>query len=803
MALNLVSPGVKVREVDLTIGRIDTINDQVGAIAGPFERGPINTPVRVENEQELLEFFGKPKVADAQNEYWMSASSYLSYGGTLRVIRTGSTDPSVLINANSGVSADFVSSLKINNKESYDSLGSVSDWYYAARNPGSWASNLKVCTIDNFADQIITGVSTAATNQEVFSAVTTKSSVTVGVTTTLIGINTSLLQEGQFIDEIFGVIGAGTTITSVGSGEITVSPATLNLGETTIDLSFGTISSTPTGDAVTVGCAVTQFLNKTGPDGVTYDGYLRGVVTGVGNDEVYVRITDRVDSNGVSFPTNYANPGSSNNINAFSFDTLRGEPVYFLDNVGVAITSITEDFTISDWYNEQTLGLDNQVIYWKNVAEKPGTSQYAAERNGKYDEINVVVVDDDGSVTGVAANIVEKFVKLSKAADGRISPSALTYYIDYIADNSNYIFAGAFESGTSGNIVVSSNVEEFTYTSGTWGSNAQGVTFDVSGKNTYTLLGGKDYSGTNNVGGYETTLGDVLTSYEVLRNPAEYSVNYLLSGPSFGSIYETQQKANTLINIAEERKDCIAVISPFKSSVVEGASATEKTNGILAFFNTLSSSSYAVFDSGYKYTYDRFNNTFLYLPCSSDVAGLMARTSTNNYPWFSPAGSARGTLNNVIKLAYNPSQAQRDDLYANRINPIIANQGNGFILYGDKTALSYPSAFDRINVRRLFLTLEATIEKAARAQLFEFNDIITRNNFVNIVEPYLRDVKAKRGITEFVVVCDETNNTPDVIDSNQFKADIFVKPARSINYIGLTFVATRTGVSFSEVVGTV
>jgi phage tail sheath protein FI len=201
--------------------------------------------------------------------------------------------------------------------------------------------------------------------------------------------------------------------------------------------------------------------------------------------------------------------------------------------------------------------------------------------------------------------------------------------------------------------------------------------------------------------------------------------------------------------------------------------------------------------------FDRFNNTFRYIPCNADVAGLMARTSINQYSWFSPAGASRGAINGAVKLAYNPSKAQRDLLYPRRINPIIFSPGAGIILYGDKTALSYTSAFDRINVRRLFLTIESTIERAARAQLFEFNDVITRSNFLNIVEPYLRDVKSKRGITDFLVVCDETNNTPDVIDGNQFRADIFVKPARSINFIGLTFVATRTGVSFEEVVGNV
>jgi len=278
----------------------------------------------------------------------------------------------------------------------------------------------------------------------------------------------------------------------------------------------------------------------------------------------------------------------------------------------------------------------------------------------------------------------------------------------------------------------------------------------------------------------------------------------LINGPSGGStIQESQAKANKLIEIANLRKDCIACISPHRAGVVNVSDSDTQTTNVINFFDTLTSSSYAVFDSGYKYMYDRFNNEFRYIPCNADVAGLMCRASINEFSWFSPAGASRGTINGAVKLAYNPSQAQRDLIYPKRINPIIASPGAGIILFGDKTALSFASAFDRINVRRLFLTIEDSIERAARAQLFEFNDVITRSNFVNVVEPFLRDVKAKRGITDFVVICDETNNTPDIVDSNQFRADIFVKPARSINFIGLSFVATRTGVSFEEVVGNV
>ena len=815
MALNLVSPGVKVREVDLTNGRIDTSSEQVGAIVGPFERGPVGEPVLIESEKDLLEVFGKPRTENGQREYWLSASNYLSYGGVLRVVRAGQSQLIQGLNcANAGVSVASTI-VRIDNYEDYiNNHSSDSTWFYSSRNPGSWANNLKVCTIDSFADQIITGVTTTATSVTGFTTVTSKSSVVVGVTTTILtGVSTTGLAVGQFIGQVSGIVGSATSISGISAasgGTVTISSATLNSTQVTLNLDFGTRTTTQTGPAIQVGYAVTQILNKTatnGTDVVTYTGFLRGIITGIGNSEVYVKITDRVDSVGTSYPVSYRNPGNTaTNADAFSFDnTGRGATLFFRSSDGNTVTNVPdmELVTIKDWYDQQTLGLTNSTVYWKNIAPKPGTSEYALNRNSKNDEIHVVVVDDTGSVTGVSGNVVEKFTNLSKSLDGKISPSEQIYYKDYISRNSQYIFAGAAPSGRStGLTAVSGSTTSFTATSGSWGTNAQGVTFNCSGSSTYSLIGGTDYN--NGVNNFSLSVGEIINAHAVFNNPAEYKVDYLISGPSSGAnIYESQSKANALIAIAEDRKDCIALVSPHKPDVVNVTNSTTQTNNIIRFFDALTSSSYAVFDSGYKYTYDRFNNDFVYLPCNSDVAGLMARTSERSYPWYSPAGSARGSLNNVVKLAYNPSQSQRDELYSKRINPIIASPGAGFILFGDKTALSYASAFDRINVRRLFLTVERAIESAARAQLFEFNDLITRTNFVNIVEPYLRDVKAKRGITEFVVICDETNNTPDVIDSNQLRADIFIKPARSINFIGLTFVATRTGVSFEEVVGTV
>ena len=305
----------------------------------------------------------------------------------------------------------------------------------------------------------------------------------------------------------------------------------------------------------------------------------------------------------------------------------------------------------------------------------------------------------------------------------------------------------------------------------------------------------------------------------LFENDSEVNVDFLIQGSGHRGVDKTRALGEKLIVTAELRKDAVAFLSPSRDQLlsykVEEKDGVTKvlpgspkdveviTQNIVDYYGPISSSSYAVFDSGYKYMYDRFNNTFRYIPLNGDIAGLCARNDINNFPWFSPAGTSRGTILNSVKLAYNPNKLQRDRLYSNRINPVVFSPGAGIILFGDKTGFAKASAFDRINVRRLFIFIENAIAAAAKDQLFEFNDEITRANFVNIVEPFLRDVQAKRGIQDYVVICDETNNTAAIIDSNEFVADIFVKPARSINFIGLTFVATRTGVSFEEVIGSV
>ena len=289
------------------------------------------------------------------------------------------------------------------------------------------------------------------------------------------------------------------------------------------------------------------------------------------------------------------------------------------------------------------------------------------------------------------------------------------------------------------------------------------------------------------------------TAYGLVDDPESQVIDFILAGPSGATDSAAVSKIASLVTIVEERRDCIVFVSPRRANVIGVSSAAVQTTNIINFFDQLPSSSYMVFDSGYKYIYDKYNDVYRYVPCNGDVAGLCLQTTEVAEPWFSPAGFARGQVRNAIKLAYTPNKTQRDRLYSARVNPIVSFPGQGIVLYGDKTAQAFASAFDRINVRRLFLTIERVIAGAAKAQLFEQNDEQQRGLFLNIVEPYLRDVQGRRGVTDFLVKCDSTNNPPESVDRGEFNAEIFVKPTRTINYITLTFVATRTGVSFQEV----
>jgi hypothetical protein len=801
MALSLASPGIRVREVDLTRGGIQNTTSLSAGIAAPFAKGPVNQIVTIRNEDELKRVFGSPYTNDNHYEYWYSASNFLSYGGSLKVVRCSGDD---LKNANAGVAAT-TASLKIENYDDYKaSYENSTSFFWSAKNPGYWAEDLRVCVIDHLADQTVSGIATGTLS---FNT-TVSSAATVGVTTTrIIGVTTTSVTLGQFIQPIAGIIGSGTTVTGIGSAFVDIGTTTLNGTEVTTTLNFGSYSLG--GGAIQVGYGVTQALAAGTIAGVgttsVSEGYIKGIVTGVGSSEIQVKVVSKIVG-GVETTQGY----TENGIYAFRANAS----IDVLTSAGLSTATVTPP-TVEDWYNTQNVldiaRGDSVTIPWRSIAPKPTSSAYVTEKGGGGDSIHVVVVDSKkaNNISGTTQSILEKFVNLSKAVDAVVSPTNKIYYKDYLALNSAYVYAGkSLGDATNATWGVDPVAVKFTSgfnpqaeTSGYWGLEAEGRTFNAIGNKSFDLTGGKDYNG--GIAGFRVSLSNIVTAYNKFANDAEVDVNYLLQGgASLGKEIE-QAKANAIIAIAEARKDCMAFISPSRESVVNVTSQSEQLTNVLSFFTPLTSSSYGVFDSGYQYIYDRFNQQFVYIPCSADVAGLCVRTDINQFPWFSPAGKNRGSLNFPIKLAYNPGQGDRDQLYSQRINPIISSPGAGIILFGDKTALNYQSAFDRINVRKLFITIERAIKQAADSQLFEFNDSATRANFVNIVEPYLRDVQVKRGITDFLLICDESNNTPDVVDRNEFIADIYVKPARSINFIGLTFVATRTGVSFETVVGTV
>ena len=410
--------------------------------------------------------------------------------------------------------------------------------------------------------------------------------------------------------------------------------------------------------------------------------------------------------------------------------------------------------------------------YADQVDGTPGTSAYASARSGSGDEIHVVVVDEDGGVSGVPGTVLESYSKLSKASDAKSPQGEVNYYPTVIQNKSNYVFWMDHNSaGTN------------------WGNAAASTTYTaVDTPTSESLSGGGD--------GSAVTDGQLKTAYEKFNDADTVDVGLIIAGPSGSASH-----VDSMITIAENRKDVVVFASPQRSDVVNVANSNTQTSNVTDFFNGVRSSSYVVFDSGYKYAYDRYNDVYRYVPLNGDIAGLAARTDILADSWYSPAGLNRGVIRGAAKLAFNPTKSQRDALYTSRVNPVATFSGQGTILFGDKTGLSSPSAFDRINVRRLFITLEKAISTASKFQLFEFNDEFTRANFRNIVEPFLREVQGRRGITDFLVVCDETNNTGEVIDRNEFVAEIFVKPARSVNFITLSFVATRTGVSFEEVAG--
>lgn len=726
MPLNLASPGILVREVDLTTGAVRPTESITGGLVAPFAKGPVDVQTLIVTENDLLTIFGKPYGVDNHYEHWLTASSYLSYGGNMRIVRS---DGDSLKNSHvsvAGTSGGVAGGVKIKSLDHYNDLGydlnTLGTTLVAAQNPGSWADGIRVAIIDSFADQTLT---------------------------------------------------VPTTVT-VGSGWV----------------GYGITQAT---SKVIAGSGTTSVLN----------GYIKGIITGVStaNNTIDIKVLSHVSAAGTETEVDYEENG------VWEFEN---QQITIRNNIGVGIATTTVTSKL-DWFEEQKVAITTSVsINWDGVTYRPGTTEWTSDRGGRFDEFHILVIDGNGLITGNAGTILEKHIGLSKAKGALFSVGSSSYWRQYLTTNSSYIFG---LSGPAG-IVTTAFGENYELESDTdWDQEADNVPFGAIGSNTYVLGGGKNYDGTNdltNTGALAVDVGDIADGYEEFEND-EVPLDFLLMGSSAYPKEEGQSLANKLISVAERRKDVVAFISPYRGSAISDTSSQTASNifdsetitsNVVSFFSSVASTTYAVFDSGYKYMFDRFNDTFRYVPLNGDIAGLCARTDINQFPWYSPAGTSRGSILNAVKLPYNPSRLQRDRLYQNRVNSVIFSPGAGIVLFGDKTGYGKQSAFDRINVRRLFIYLERAIERSAKDVLFEFNDSLTRQNFINTIEPFLRDVKAKRGIFDFLVVCDERNNTPAVIDNNEFIADIYIKPTRSINFIGLTFIATKTGVNFEEVIGT-
>ena len=419
--------------------------------------------------------------------------------------------------------------------------------------------------------------------------------------------------------------------------------------------------------------------------------------------------------------------------------------------------------------NAWTAWTSTSVEYANQFDAKPSTSNFAGTRGGLNDEMHIIVIDEKGNFTGSPNTVLEKFAFVSKASDAKNDDGSSNYYVNVINDRSKYIYIVNHKANSN------------------WGAASSNTSFNS---------GDSDYYTSTLASGVSTTVTDaeIITAYDKFKNAEEVDISLVMAGASSQTVAE-----HIVENIAEDRKDCVAFLSPEMSDAVNNYG--DETTDIAAYRNMFNSSSYAVMDSGWKYQFDKYNNVYRWVPLNGDVAGLCVRTDFERDPWYSPAGFNRGQIKNVVKLAWNPNKTARDELYRNGVNPVVTFPGEGTVLYGDKTLLARPSAFDRINVRRLFIVLEKAIARAAKYSLFEFNDEFTRAQFISLVEPYLRDVQGRRGIYQYRVVCDQTNNTPEVIDRNEFIGDIYIKPARSINFIQLNFIAVRTGVAFDEIVG--
>lgn len=924
MASTQLSPGVVVLERDLT-SVVNATVDNVAAIVGAFEKGPVEAVTTVVSEKDLLSIFGRP--TEYNFEYWFSAAQYLLYGGTLKVVRaynsslknaidTAQFNVTTFSNTDTTLTVQSTTSFDVNDVLLIDAeLMTVQS--VSGNNCVVTRASLSTAATSHAPASAVTLIEPAGTASTLdegatFTAVDTSLTVT-SATTLGAGTNSYIRIDDEYL-RVTNVVGNTLTVaraqlgTSAGSHTdgVAVTLQIVTANKTTINESTSTGVSAPlirnvdgyssaiesaandwkwaARTAGLHGNSIRILATDSGADQVLFlaapstgaewefvvnaevafssaniyakiysyttivtlqddstlvgswqaDNFITaksGAVTGrvVAYDKESQRleivinaassdsldpsdtISELANNNGVAGTATGDSARVLNvsrqlrvKLNAESANFQANQSVIDNDGRTVTIVGVESDYDSRQYSNGQ---------YWASIAPRPTTSAYAVERGGRNDLMHVLVIDGDGKLTGTPGAVLEKHLNVSKASDARSPQGDNIYYKDVIKTYSQYLYWGAHEAN---NILLTD-----PNANGAFGQQASNKNFNVfkslnsikssddplnTNTSSIPLVGTKNnstvfYSLQGGVDGYSVSRPDILGGYNLFDDAETIDIDYILMGPSMSSLQDTIAKAQHIISIATSRKDCIAFVSPYRADVIGQASTADIVQKIVDYAQQLSSSSYAVIDNNYKYIYDKYNDVYRFIPCNADTAGLVLSTTLQSEAWYSPAGFNRGRLRNAIKLAYSPLKNQRDLLYAARVNPIVAFPGQGIILFGDKTALGYQSAFDRINVRRLFLVIEEAIAEAAKSQLFELNDEFTRQQFKNVVEPYLRSVQSRRGILDFLVQCDGTNNPAEAIDRGEFYAEIFVKPTRSINFITLTFTATRTGASFNEIVG--
>jgi hypothetical protein len=802
-----LSPGVAVVEKDFT-SIVPAVATSTGAFAGAFQWGPVLDPVRVSSENDLVARFGKP--ADSNADSFFTAANFLSYTNNLLVVRgdatgaknavaltTGSVSTATVSNAGSGyTSAPTVAFSAPQVDGGVQATGTavisgapVTSITLSAA--GSGYTSAPTVTISAQVGDTGTGATATAQLSGTGVTGTTVTAGGSGYTTATVAFSVPQVAGGTTATGT-ATITAGAitaiTVTNAGTGYTSAPTVTITGDGTGATATAAIGTSTITGIVISnagSGYKVAPAVTLSGGGGT---GAAVGSVT-IGTSTVTNITVTNPGSGYSSAPTvTLSGGGGTGAVASATVSTGTGIKINnlqdYLDNY-VNGAGLIGEFAAKypgTLGNSLKVSIADSASFgtWTYKAEfdsVPGTSAYAASVGAANDELHVIVIDEDGAWTGTQGAILEKFAFVSKASDAKKSDGSNNYYKDVVNSQSRYVW-------WMDHPVLASSGDA-------WGQAAAGKTFKTTATAvTRSLTGATD--------DLALTDGQLQTAWDIFRDDGQYDISLLPLGKVSAAV-----ATYVINNVAEERLDCVVFVSPqnvTSGDIIIGNGSTA-TDEVVAYRNALPSTSYAVMDSGFKYQYDRYNDKYRWVPLNGDVAGLCARTDYTNDPWFSPGGLNRGQVKNVVKLAINPNKTDRDELYKNGVNPVVTFPGQGTVLFGDKTLLAKPSAFDRINVRRLFIVLEKAIATAAKYQLFEFNDSFTRAQFKNLVEPFLRDVQGRRGVTEFLVKCDEGNNTGEVIDRNEFVADIFIKPNRSINFITLNFVAARSSVNFNEIGG--